>query len=252
MAETKKRGRVRVEPGSKRVRAVIAGHTVAESDDVVLVWEKPYYPTYYIPAADVDTSLLVPSGESHRSPSRGTSELYNIKVGAEERANAASWFKESPVAELVDHIRLDWNSMDNWYEELEEVYVHPRDPYSRIDILQSARHIRVEVDGETVAESRQPRLLFETGLPTRYYLPKADVKMELLTESDLVTSCPYKGDANYYDVTVGGKTHENIVWWYRNPLEESARIAGYVSFYNEKVDIYVDGALEAKPKTVFS
>lgn len=252
MAETKKRGRVRVEPGQKRVRAVLAGKTVAQSDNVALVWEKPYYPTYYFPAADVDAELLAPSGETHRSPSRGTSELYNVKVGSAERPNAAAWFKASPVDEIVDHIRLDWKAMDSWFEEEEEVYVHARDPYTRIDILPSSRHIRVEVDGVTVADSEQPRLLFETGLPTRYYLPKGDVSMELLSHSDLVTSCPYKGDANYYDVTVNGTTHENIVWWYRYPIAESSRIAGYVSFYNEKVDIYVDGVLEAKPKTVFS
>ncbi len=252
MAETKRRGRVRVEPAQKRIRAVIAGQTVAESDNTVLVWEKPYYPTYYFPATDVDTSLLAPSGETKRSPSRGEADLHNIKVGDEQRENAASWFKDSPVAEIVDHIRLDWPSMDAWFEEEEEVYVHARDPYTRIDILPSSRHIRVEVDGVTVAESTQPRLLFETGLPTRYYLPKGDVAMELLTASELVTSCPYKGDAHYYHVTVNGTTRENIVWWYPFPVEESSRVAGYVSFYNEKVDIYVDGQLEAKPKTVFS
>ena len=252
MAESKKRGRVRVEPGQKRVRAFIAGKVVAQSDNTVMVWEKPYYPTYYFPASDVDTSLLAPSGETKRSPSRGSSQLFNIKVGGEQRDNAASWYKESPVEEIVDHIRLDWNSMDAWFEEEEEVYVHARDPYSRIDILPSSRHIRVEIDGVTIAETTQPRLLFETGLPTRYYLPKGDINMEMLTPTDLVTSCPYKGDANYYNVTVNGTTYENIVWWYRNPVEESSRIAGYACFYNEKVDTYVDGVLEEKPNTVFA
>jgi len=252
MAETKKRGRVRFEPGNKRVRAVIAGKTIAQSDNTLMVWEKPYYPTYYFPSADVETSMLAPSGESNRSPSRGDSELHNIKLGDIERPNAAAWYRESPIEELVDHIRLDWNSMDNWYEEEEEVYVHARDPYSRIDILPSSRHIRVEVDGVTIADTKQPRLLFETGLPTRYYIPKGDVKMEMLSHSDLITSCPYKGDANYYNVTVNGVAHPDIVWWYPYPVEESSRIAGYVSFYNEKVDIYVDGVIEAKPKTVFA
>lgn len=252
MAEAKKRGRVRIEPGQKRIRVVIAGKTLAESDNTLLVWEKPYYPTYYFPSADVDTSLLAPSGETNRSPSRGESELHNIKVGDTERVNAAAWYRESPIDELVDHIRFDWPSMDNWYEEEEEVYVHARDPYARIDILPSSRHIRVEIDGITVAETRQPRLLFETGLPVRYYMPKGDVNMELLTPSELITACPYKGDANYYDVTVNGQVHPDIVWWYPFPVEESSRIAGYVSFYNEKVDIYVDGELEAKPKTVFA
>ncbi len=252
MADSKKRGRVRVEPGQKRIRATIAGKIVAESDNTLLVWEKPYYPTYYFPAADVDTTLLAPSGETNRSPSRGESELHHIKVGGTERPNAAAWYRESPIEELVDHIRFDWPSLDGWYEEEEEVYVHARDPYARIDILPSSRHIRVEIDGVTVADTRQPRLLFETGLPVRYYMPKGDVKMELLTSSDLITSCPYKGDARYYNVTVNGTVHPNLVWWYPFPVEESNRIAGYVSFYNEKVDIYVDGELEAKPATVFA
>lgn len=252
MAETNKRGRVRIEPGQKRIRVTLAGRTVAESDNTLLVWEKPYYPTYYFPSADVDTSLLAPSGETHRSPSRGESELHNIKVAGTERTHAVAWYRESPIDELVDRIRFDWGSMDSWYEEEEEVYVHARDPYSRIDILPSSRHIRVEIDGVTVAETRQPRLLFETGLPVRYYMPKGDVNMELLTPSELVTSCPYKGDAGYYNVTVAGTTHPNIVWWYPFPVEESSRIAGYVSFYNEKVDIYVDGKLETRPQTVFA
>jgi uncharacterized protein (DUF427 family) len=252
MADSKKRGRVRVEPGQKRIRATLAGKIVAESDNTLLVWEKPYYPTYYFPSADVDTSLLTPSGETNRSPSRGESALHNIKVGGAERPNAAAWYRESPIEELVDHIRFDWPSLDGWYEEEEEVYVHARDPYARIDILPSSRHIRVEIDGVTVADTSQPRLLFETGLPVRYYIPKGDVKMELLTSSDLITSCPYKGDARYYNVTVNGTVHPDLVWWYPFPVEESNRIAGYVSFYNEKVDIYVDGELEAKPDTVFA
>jgi uncharacterized protein (DUF427 family) len=110
----------------------------------------------------------------------------------------------------------------------------------------------VEVDGVTVADSRQPRLLFETGLPTRYYVPKTDVRMDLLTSTDHSTHCPYKGTAEYFSVTVGDATHENLVWWYRHPTIESARIAGYVCFFNEHVDTYVDGALQPRPKTAWS
>lgn len=252
MANTKQRGRLRLEPGQKRIRAVLGGQTIAQSDNTLMVWEKPYYPTYYFPAADVATSTFAPTGETNRSPSRGESELYNIKVGEVVATNGASWYKESRVDELKDHIRLDWHSMDAWFEEDEQVYVHARDPYTRLDILPSSRHIRVEVDGVTVADTTRPQLLFETGLPTRYYVPNEDVRMDLLGPSELITSCPYKGDAHYYNVTVEGTEHENIVWWYPSPVEESARIAGYVSFYNEKVDIYVDGQLEARPKTVFS
>ena len=247
-----KRGNVRTEPGQKRVRAYLDGIVVADTTDVLLVWEKPYYPTYYVPAADVNTDLLVATGETTRSPSRGTAELYTVKVDGTEAPEAAAWYKESPIEAIVDHIRIDWKAMTSWFEEDEEVYVHPRDPYKRVDILPTSRHIRVDVDGVTIADSTNARILFETGLPPRYYLPKPDVRMDLLEESDSSTACPYKGTASYYHVVVGGERREDLVWWYPSPLEESSRIAGYVCFYNEKVDIHVDGELEERPDTVFS
>ncbi|MFZ0668363.1 MAG: DUF427 domain-containing protein [Acidimicrobiales bacterium] len=142
--------------------------------------------------------------------------------------------------------------MDEWFEEDEPVYTHPRDPYTRVDIVGSSRHIRVVVGGETVADSHQPRALFETGLPTRWYLPLTDILMDLLSPSDTITHCPYKGAATYWDVEVGGKIFEDIVWCYRAPLPESQKIAGFASFYNEKVDIYIDGELEPRPHTKFS
>ena len=160
--------------------------------------------------------------------------------------------KKSPLEEIEGHISFRWRAMDAWFEEDEQVYVHPRDPYTRVDILQSSRHVRVEIDGETVADTHQPRLLFETGLPVRYYIPKTDVRMDLLEATDTETACPYKGTANYYSVIVDGRRQEDIVWWYRHPVHESAHIAGYVAFYNERVDIYVDGELEGRPTTVFS
>ena len=134
----------------------------------------------------------------------------------------------------------------------EPVYTHPRDPYKRIDILASSRHVRVEIDGVTVAESRQPRILFETGLPARYYLPLPDVRTELLQPSDTVTHCPYKGAASYWSVDTGRGRHEDIVWIYRAPLPESQKVAGLACFYNEKADIYLDGERQERPRTPFS
>jgi uncharacterized protein (DUF427 family) len=142
--------------------------------------------------------------------------------------------------------------MDEWLEEDEPVYVHPRNPYTRVDILASSRHIRVELDGQRLAESRSPHILFETGLPPRYYLPLSDVQMRLLRPSDLQTHCPYKGTANYWSVEIDGTTYENLVWIYRTPLPESQKIAGYACFYNEKVDLYVDGVLQSRPRTKFA
>ena len=246
------RGRVRIEDGQKRVRVYLGGELVADTKKVKLVWEKPYYPTYYIPLSDVSSSAMVDTGETHRSPSRGRSQIYSVKAGGKEATGAARCYFESPLEEINDHVSFNWASMGSWFKEDEQVYVHPRDPYKRIDILQSSRHIEVFVEGTKVADTRKPLLLFETDLPVRYYIPKTDVRMDLLEPTELTTDCPYKGTANYYSVKVDGRVHENLVWWYQHPVHESAHIAGYVSFYNEKVDIHVDGELEDRPKTVFS
>jgi uncharacterized protein (DUF427 family) len=142
--------------------------------------------------------------------------------------------------------------MDHWFEEDEEVYVHARDPYTRIDILPSSRRVRVEIDGVTIADTTNGAFLYETGLPTRYYIPKTDVRMDLFTPTELKTACPYKGTARYWSVAVDGAIHDNVVWGYDTPLAESQKVAGLVSFYNEKVDIYVDEVLQERPKTKFA
>ncbi|HUG85715.1 MAG TPA: DUF427 domain-containing protein [Euzebya sp.] len=249
---TSSRGRVRVEESPRRVRVLLGGVFIADSTRAKYVWERPYYPTYYLPQDDVRTDLLVPTGERRRSPSRGDADLHTITAGGTEATAAAAWLTESPIEGLAGHIRLDFDAMDGWFEEDEQIYVHPRDPYSRVDVLQSSRRVRVDVDGTTVADSRQPRLLFETGLPTRYYLPKTDVRMDLLSPSTTTSRCPYKGTAEYYDVVIDGTSHPDLVWWYRYPTAESAAIAGYVCFYNEKVDLFVDGEALQRPGTPFS
>jgi uncharacterized protein (DUF427 family) len=237
------RGRVRVERGAKRIRAFLGGRAIADTTRVLLVWEVPYYPTYSFPREDVAVELK-PNGRSTHVPSRGDSTLYDV----EGVADAALAYQASPIEELRDHVRLDWEAMDAWFEEDEEVYFHARDPYTRVDILPSSRRVRVEVDGVTVADSHNPRILFETGLPPRYYVPKTDVRLDLLTPTDTVSRCPYKGEAEYWRVN----GHADLAWSYRTPLEESQRIAGLISFYNEKVDIYVNGVIQERPKTKFA
>jgi uncharacterized protein (DUF427 family) len=249
---TKTRGRVRVEHGAKRVRAYVGGELVADTKRPLLVWEKPYYPAYYFPVADVRTELLEADGGFVHSPSRGDGHTYTLRAGGKEVAAAAMRYRESPLEELRDAVRLDWDAMDAWFEEDEQVFTHPRDPYTRVDILPSSRHIRVEVDGVTVAETAKPTLLFETGLPTRFYLPRTDVRMDLLSATDTVTHCPYKGQAEYWSVRAGDAVHADLAWSYRTPLPESQKIAGLISFYNEKVDIFVDGVLQERPSTKFS
>jgi uncharacterized protein (DUF427 family) len=226
---------------------------VADTTSPLLVWEKPYYPTYYLPLADVRTELLErDDGPAVHSPSRGDARTFTVKAGGAEAAGAALRYEESPLEELRDAIRLDWDAMDAWFEEDEQVFTHPRDPYTRVDILPSSRHVRVEVDGVTIAESANPTLLFETGLPVRYYLPQTHVRMDLLTPTDSVSHCPYKGEAEWWSVRAGDEVHEDLAWSYRTPLPESQKIAGLTAFYDEKVDIYVDGVRQARPRTKFS
>ncbi|MGI9606792.1 MAG: DUF427 domain-containing protein [Acidimicrobiales bacterium] len=196
---------------------MLDGAFVIDTDGPLLVWEKPYYPTWFFPSADVDSTI--PSEMVHTSAE----------------------------SELDGHVRVDWDAIDHWLEEDEEVFVHVRSPYHRIDILQSSRHVRVEVDGVVIAESSAPRLLFETGLPTRYYLPKTDVRLDLMRPSDTQTSCPYKGNANYFDVDVNGSVQKDLVWYYDTPVRESVPIAGYLCFYNEFADIIVDGVPVGRP-----
>ena len=249
--DTKSRGTVRTEPSAKRVRAYLGGRLVADTRQPVLVWEIPYYPAYYVPLADVRAELAA-TGATEHSPSRGEAVLYDVTVDGKVAAAAARRYPDSPLEAIRDLVRLEWDAMDEWLEEDEPVYTHPRDPYHRVDVLASSRHVRVEVDGVTVADSARPTILFETGLPPRYYLPLSDIRTELLTPTATQTHCPYKGTATYWSVDAGQGARPDIVWAYRVPLAESQKIAGLACFYNEKVDIYLDGERQDRPRTHFS
>lgn len=234
------------------MRTFLDGDLVGDTTRPLLVWEIPYFPTYYLPLADLVEGTLVESGLRSHSPSRGDATRYDVKTKGATATGAALVYADSPIEELRSAVRLDFEAMSAWFEEDEQIYVHPRDPYKRVDALQSSRHVEVRVGGVTVADSPRPVLLFETGLPVRHYLPKTDVKMELLTPSPTTTRCPYKGMAEYYSVTVGDQAHEDLAWWYRYPTPESSRVAGLVCFYNEKVDVVLDGVLQDRPVTQFA
>jgi uncharacterized protein (DUF427 family) len=249
MAE--QRGRVRVEPGQKRVRVYLGGELVADTTRPLLVWELPYYPAYYLPRADVRGDVLQATSTTSRSPSRGTAQHFTVKAGGKEAVDAAWTYPDSPIEDLRDAIRFDWNAMDSWFEEDEEVYVHPRDPHKRVDTLHSSRHVEVSVGGVVVADSAHPVLLFETGLPVRYYLPQVDVRMDLLEPTDKVTQCPYKGTARYWSLP-GVPEGQDVAWSYPTPVAESIKVAGRVAFYNERADITVDGIPQERPQTPFS
>jgi uncharacterized protein (DUF427 family) len=153
---------------------------------------------------------------------------------------------------LADYLAFYWRMMDHWYEEDEEIFVHPRDPYHRVDVLESSRHVKVSVNGEVVAETERPKILFETGLPPRYYIPPEDVREEALVPSDKRTQCPYKGVASYYSVEADGRRAEDLVWYYPEPIPEAAKIRGHLAFFNERVDLEVDGVEQERPKTQWS
>lgn len=239
-----------IEPTAKRIRAVLGGAVALDSTNVSLVWEHPYYPHYYVPVQDVAASLE-PAGPLEDAPGPfGTAQLYDV-VSHEVRSRGAAWsFPEHP--DLADHVRFEWDSLEAWFEEDELVFVHPRSPYTRVDTLRSSRDVRVELDGVTLAHSTRPTLLFETGLPTRYYLPATDVRLDLLLPSQTETACPYKGEASYSSAKVNGTVHEDLVWFYRAPLQESVAIAGMLCFFDERVDLTVDGVRQRRPVTKFS
>lgn len=209
---------VRIEPAPKWIRGMIGDRTVVDTRAAQLVWEHPYYPWWYIPESDVHDASL----------------------------------PTTTIPELPGHVKLEWSTLDRWYEEDVEVFVHPRDPYRRVDALPSSRHVVVRVAGVVVAETTRPVILYETGLPPRYYLPAEDVRLDLLVPSDTTSACPYKGVARYWSLMVDGVEHPDLVWGYDDPLPESAPVEGLMCFYNERVDLEVDGVALERAVTKFS
>lgn len=241
---------VRLERSPKRVRALVDGVAVLDSRAAVLVWEHPRYPTYYLPLTDVSAEL-VDTGRVEPDPARGAGHVLDLAVTGRALAAAARIYPDSPVSALRDLVRIEWGAVDQWLEEDEPVYVHPRDPYKRVDILASSRRVRVELDGVTLADSARPRILFETSLIPRYYVPLPDVRTDLLRRSETTSHCPYKGVASWWSVQVGAALHEDLAWTYQAPLPESQKVAGLVCFQDERVDMVLDGEPQPRPATPF-
>ena len=238
-----------VEPVPRRIRAVLAGETVVDTTEARYVWEWAGYPQYYIPLADVRADALVDEGNTEETP-RGDVKLFGVRVGDVHRPSAARVLGAAKVEGLDDTVRFDWSAFDSWYEEDERVFVHPRNPYTRVDTLRSTRTVRVESHGVVLAETSSPVICFETGLPTRYYFNRTDVDFTKLAWSDTVTSCPYKGTTTgYWSAFVDDRTHPDVAWTYDFPTREVLPIAGLISFYNEKLDIFLDGVRVERPKT---
>ncbi len=270
---------LRYEPAQRRVRATLDGMTVVDSDRAMLVWEPRHVVPYFaVPAEDVHATVvpastpatgdsavvtlapegaaaggvsIVPPG-SFRTHSCAGEEL-SIRSSAGEpgwtRDRAAFRFME-PV--LAGYLGLDFSAFDAWFEEEDRILAHPRDPFHRVDVRRSARHVRIELEGRLLAESRQARLLFETHLPLRFYLPAADVDHRLLEASARRTTCAYKGHAEYCSVRLADRVVEDLAWSYRQPLPEAAGIAGMIAFFDERVDVFLDGQLRPRPSTPWS
>ena len=243
-----------VEPTPRWVRVRLGGELVADSRRALLhiaygpgPLPRSFLPTYYVPGADVRPGVLV---DEERDDSGTTT--WTVAAGG-HRIEDGAWMHRSPpppLEALTDLITFSWRELD-WFEEDEPLMAHARDPHKRVDVAPSSRHVRVELDGQLLAESTRPTLLFETTLPPRYYLPPEDVVAELLPTSTS-SVCPYKGVASWWSVRLGDRVVEDLVWSYPSPIPENPRIAGLMCFYNEKVDLVVDGERLERPVTPWS
>lgn len=244
------------EPSERRVRGTKGEHTVVDSRRPILVWEPDQaVPLYSFPREDVRTELLRPAADPDTGAHSGSRIFYDLVLDGETVPNAAWTFAGD---ELSAYISFEWfrrvgRGLDHWYEEDEEIFVHPRDPYKRVDAIASTRHVRVEIGGVQVAETRSPVLVFETRLPVRYYIPREDVRLDLFTPTDLSTACPYKGTAEYWSLTGAGPgVPPDIAWSYADPLPAVQSVRGLIAFYNEAVELTVDGERLDRPVTPFS
>ncbi|RPF19925.1 DUF427 domain-containing protein [Myceligenerans xiligouense] len=239
-----------VQRGRTRIRAFSEGELVADATAPLLVWEHSYYPQYFFAPEDLEVEVRPTASRSPRSKALGPSELFDVVVGDRTLPGAARRYPQAPVEAMRDAFVLTWSAFDTWLEEDEVLHTHARSPYVRTDALPSSRHVRVVVGGEVVAESHRPVVLTETGLVPRYYLPRVDVRMDLLTPTDTTSHCPYKGEASYWSLSAGGTELTDIVWGYTTPLPESVRLAGLVCFWPEKsaeLEFYVDGVRVGRP-----
>ena len=263
---------LRYEPTGKRIRAMLGGGTAVDSTRAVLVWEpRRIVPSYAIPAGDIRGELAPAAAASSDTPGVGAQmpalsgrpvltpadpfaahtaegQVMDVRALGQDRPGAGFRLADP---DLAGYIVLDFGAFDGWLEEDEPNVAHPRDPFHRIDVLPSSRHVRLELGGQVLAESSRPMLLFETMLPVRYYLPREDIRAELVP-SDTRTYCAYKGQASYWSVTVGGQAVPDIAWTYQQPLHDAEQVRDLTAFFDERVDVVVDGERRERPITPWS
>ncbi|TDD17779.1 DUF427 domain-containing protein [Kribbella turkmenica] len=226
-------------PAPRRIRATLDGRVVLDTTDAIYLWEFPPYPQYYVPLADVADGLLTDTGET-KTFGHGVARVHTAGSGK-------AWLYDDGIAK--DRVRFQWDALESWFEEDEEIFVHPRNPYARCDAIRTGRHVRVELDGTILAESSSTVIVFETGLPPRYYFPRTEVAFEHLTPSDTRTACPYKGRTTAY---WNAGDRPDLAWSYDFPTASLVPIAGLVAFFDEKVDTFIDGVRQERPVTPFS
>ena len=230
----------------KRIRVKSGGETLADSRAVLVLRSNHFLPVYFFPPTAVRQDMLQPSAHRGRDELGGEVVYRSLRAGG-GRAENAAWSFPNPhdqaLAPLRDYIAFDWQAVHQWFEEDEEVFVHARDPYARIDTLHSTSHVEVWLDGAVLADSRHPVLLFETHLPTRFYIPHADVRLDRLVRSETQTRCPYKGIASAWSARrPDGSILSDVAWEYRDPIPEIPKIKNLIAFYPDRVDeIRLDG-----------
>jgi uncharacterized protein (DUF427 family) len=242
------------DPVPHRIRATFAKQTVVDSTGAKLLHETKHLPVYYFPEGEVRMDLLVPSAKTSHCPHKGDARYWSIDAGGRTAADAAWAYPQpiGPASFLAGHVAFYWKQLDGWFAEDEELFGHPRDPYSRIDVYPTSRRVRVLLDGEVLADTARARILFESNLPPRYYIPSEDVRTELLAISPTRTRCAYKGLASYWHVRVGEAEHDDLAWAYPEPQHDAAAVRGLIAFFNERVDVEVEGEIGERPVTPWS
>lgn len=236
--------------GDKWIRGLLNGQVVVDSRNYLNVWEIPYWPWWFFHREDIRGTLVQRSAPKMMDELPEGAVAHDLTCDGVTLPGVARSYPNHPV--LKDWVGINFDALDHWFEEDVEVFVHPRSPYTRIDALGSSRHVVVSLEGVELANSQKPTVLFETGAPARFYLPMTDVRLDLLIENSRRSSCPYKGDSAFFDARVNSETIADIAWTYVLPRPESTPIAGLICFFNEIVDIDIDGERQPRPRSHFA